>query len=145
MIDKLAAVEERYEELAREMARPELAGDYERLQQLAREHSSLEETVTVYREYRRLSQALEEARAIVAEGADPELVSLAREEIEKTQASIEALEERLRQALIPKDPLADKDVIVEIRAAAGGDEASLFAGDLYRMYTRYAERKGWKT
>ena len=143
MIDKLAAVEERYEELAREMARPELAGDYERLQQLAREHSSLEETVTMYRQHRRLSQALDDARAIVAEGADQDLLSLAQEEIETTQASIGALEEKLRRSLLPKDPFADKDVIVEIRAAAGGDEASLFAGDLYRMYTRYAERKGW--
>lgn len=143
MIDKLAAVEERYEELAREMARPELAGDYERLQQLAREHSSLEETVTMYRQHRRLARALDDARAIVAEGEDPDLVTLAQEEIEKTQASIETLEEKLRRSLLPKDPFADKDVIVEIRAAAGGDEASLFAGDLYRMYTRYAERKGW--
>ena len=143
MIDKLAAVEERYEELAREMARPELAGDYERLQQLAREHSSLEETVTMYREHLRLARALDDARSIVAEGADTDLLSLAREEIETTQASIEALEEKLRHALLPKDPFADKDVIVEIRAAAGGAEASLFAGDLYRMYTRYAERKGW--
>ncbi len=143
MIDKLAAIEERYEELAREMARPELAGDYERLQQLAREHSSLEETVTMYREHLRLSHALDDARAIVDEGADSDLLSLAQEEIEKAQAGIEALEEKLRQAILPKDPFADKDVIVEIRAAAGGDEASLFAGDLYRMYTRYAERKGW--
>jgi peptide chain release factor 1 len=143
MIDKLAAIEARYEELGREMARPEIAGDYDRLQALAREHSSLESTVTMYREHRRLAQALEEARVIVAEGGDADLVGLAREEIEQAQAGIEALEEKLRLALVPKDPLDDKNVIVEIRAAAGGEEASLFAGDLYRMYSRYAERKGW--
>jgi len=143
MIDKLAAIEARYEELGREMARPEIAGDYDRLQALAREHSSLEDTVTMYREHRRLAQALEEARVIVSEGGDSDLVALAQEEIEQTQAGIEALEEKLRLALVPKDPLDDKNVIVEIRAAAGGEEASLFAGDLYRMYSRYAERKGW--
>jgi len=140
MLDKLAAIEQRYEELGREMARPELTGDYERLQALAREHSSLEDVVTIYRELRRLGEALDGARGIVEEGGDPELVALARDEIEQTQAAIDSLQEKLRLALLPKDPFADKDVIVEVRAAAGGEEASLFAADLYRMYSRYAER-----
>jgi peptide chain release factor 1 len=143
MLDKLAAIEARYEELGREMARPDLVGDYERLQTLAREHSSLQDTVSMYREYRSLTKALEEARDIVAEGGDPDLVTLAREEIEQAEAGIESLQEKLHRALIPKDPFDEKDVIVEVRAAAGGQEASLFAGDLYRMYTRFAERKGW--
>jgi len=143
MLDKLAAIEQRYEELGREMARPELTGDYERLQALAREHSSLEDVVTIYRELRRLGDALDGARGIVEEGGDPEMVALAREEIEQTQAAIDALQEKLRLALLPRDPFADKDVIVEVRAAAGGEEASLFAADLYRMYSRYAERQGW--
>ncbi|HLA19166.1 MAG TPA: peptide chain release factor 1 [Dehalococcoidia bacterium] len=143
MLDKLAAVEARYEELGREMARPELAGDYERLQALAREHSSLEDVVTIYRELRRLNEALAGARGIAEEGGDPEMVALAREEIEQTQAAIDALQEKLRLALLPRDPFADKDVIVEVRAAAGGEEASLFAADLYRVYSRYAERQGW--
>jgi peptide chain release factor 1 len=144
MLDKLAVLEARYEELGREMARPELVGDYERLQALAREHSSLEDTVSMYHEYRRLADALEEARTIVADGKDADLVGLAQEEIEQAEAGIEALQEKLHRALVPKDPFDEKDVIVEIRAAAGGDEASLFAGDLYRMYGRYAERQGWK-
>ncbi len=144
MLDKLAAIEARYEELGREMARPELVGDYERLRVLAREHASLQDTVSMYHEYRRLADALEEARAIVADGKDADLVGLAQEEIEQAEAGIEALQEKLHRALIPKDPFDEKDVIVEIRAAAGGDEASLFAGDLYRMYGRYAERQGWK-
>jgi len=143
MFEKLAALEARYEELGQEMARPELVGDYERLQALAREHASLEEVVSMYREYRRLSQALEEARAIAAEGKDPDMVALAQEEMAQAQAGIEALQEKLRRALLPKDPFDEKDVIVEVRAAAGGEEASLFAGDLYRMYSRFAERKGW--
>jgi len=143
MFDKLAAVEARYEELGREMARPELTGDYERLQALAREHSSLEDAVSMYRELRRLHEALDGARGIAQESGDPEMVALAREDIEQTEAAIEALQEKLRLALLPKDPFADKDVIVEIRAAAGGEEASLFAADLYRMYSRYAEREGW--
>src|SRR3990172_4561121 len=140
MLDKLAAVEARYEELGREMARPELAGDYERLQALAREHSSLEDVVTIYRELRRLNEALDGARGIAGESGDPEMVAYAREVIEQTQAAIEAEEEKLRLALLPRDPFAEKDVIVEVRAAAGGEEASLFAADLYRMYSRYAER-----
>ncbi|MEE8345873.1 MAG: peptide chain release factor 1 [Dehalococcoidia bacterium] len=143
MLDKLAAAETRYEELAREMARPEVAGDYERVQVLAREHSSLEDVVSMYRENRRLTQAVEEARAIVAEGGDQELVALAQEEITNAQAGIDALADKVRRALLPKDPYADKNVIVEIRAAAGGEEATLFAGDLYRVYSRYAERHGW--
>src|SRR3970040_534974 len=143
MLDKLAAVEARYEELGREMARPELTGDYERLQALAREHSSLEDVVTITRGLPRLGDALDGARGIVEEGGDPEMAALAREEIEQTEAAIYALQEKLRLALLPRDPFADKDVIVEVRAAAGGEEASLFAADLYRMYSRYAERQGW--
>jgi peptide chain release factor 1 len=143
MFDKLAAIEARYEELGREMARPELVGNYERLQTLAKEHASLEEIVSMYREHRRLSQTLEEAQAIVAEGGDADLVALAQDEADQTQAAIDALDGKLRRALLPKDPMDEKDVIVEIRAAAGGEEASLFAGDLYRMYSRFAERKGW--
>ncbi len=143
MFDKLAALEARYEELGREMARPELVGDYERLQALAREHSSIEDTVSMYREYRALTKALEEARAIVAEGGDPDLVALAQDEVSQCEAGMQELEGKLRRALIPKDPMDEKDIIVEVRAAAGGEEASLFAGDLYRMYSRFAERKGW--
>jgi len=143
MLDKLTAIEQRYEHLGREMARPELTGDYERLQELAREHSSLGDVVAMYRDLKRLIQSADEARAIVAEGGDPEMTALAQEELESAEPAIADLEEKLRRALLPKDPFADKDVIVEIRAAAGGEEASLFAGDLYRMYSRFAERRRW--
>ena len=143
MWNKLEALEARYEQLGREMARPDVVNDYERLQALAREHSSLEDIIALLQEYRRLQGSLAQARAIIEEGGDPEFVALARDEIARDEAAVEALEEKLRRALVPRGPYDDKDVIVEIRAAGGGDEASLFAGDLYRMYSRYAERQGW--
>ena len=143
MFDKLAGIEQRYRELEQEMARPEIAGDYDRLQALAREHSSLQEIVQILNEYRRVEKSLSDARTIAAEAGDPEMTELAREEIATNESRVEELEAKLRRALIPKGKFDDKDVIVEIRAAAGGDEAGLFAGDLYRMYNRYAERQRW--
>jgi peptide chain release factor 1 len=143
MWKKLEAIEQRYRELEAEMARPEVAGDYDRLQGLAREHASLQEIVGILKEYRQVKASLDQAREIVEEGGDAELVSLAREEIERDEAQVAALEEKLRRALVPKGKYDEKDVIVEIRAATGGDEAALFAGDLYRMYSRYAERRRW--
>ena len=143
MWDRLAAIEQRFEELTQEMGRPEVAADYERLQALARERAALEEIVTLYREEREVERALGDARAIVAEGGDPELVALAREEVAALTEQREELEERLKRALLPKDPHDERDVIVEIRAGAGGDEAALFAAQLFRMYSRYAERRRW--
>jgi peptide chain release factor 1 len=143
MFDKLASIRKRYEELGEQMADPEVAGDYERVQKLAREHSQLGEIVRIGDEYTKLKDSISQAHAIVDEGSDAEFVALAREEIAAAESRIAELEVKLRRALIPKGPYDDKDVIVEIRAAAGGDEAGLFAGDLFRMYSRYAERHGW--
>ncbi len=143
MWEKLEEIERRYRELETEMARPEVAGDYDGLQSLAREHASLQEVVGILNEYRHLRESLEQARAILDDDSDHELVSLARDEVERDEVRIELLEDRLQRALVPKDPFDEKDVIVEIRAAAGGDEATLFAGDLFRMYSRYAERRRW--
>ena len=143
MWDRLAAIEQRYRELEEEMSRQEVANDYDRLQALAREHSSLQEIVQILNEYRRLDKALSEARAIVSEGGDAEFVELARDEIAADEARVEELEAKLRRALIPKDRFDDKDVIVEIRGAVGGDEAAIWAGDLLRMYQKYAEAHGW--
>ena len=143
--DRLEAIERRFEELTAEMARPEVASDHERVQALARERSSLEEIVALHREYQQVERALGDARAIVAEGGDPEMVALASEEITTLSSRNDELEERLKRALLPKDPRDERDVIVEIRAGTGGEEAGLFAADLYRMYTRYAEGRGWKT
>ncbi|MFQ6019663.1 MAG: peptide chain release factor 1, partial [Dehalococcoidia bacterium] len=143
MWDNLEAIEKRYEELAAEMARPEVAADYDRLQALAQEHASLAEVVSLYRQHKEVRQSLAEAEAMAAEGGDPELVALARDEADQLSQRLAEIEQSLRRALVPKDPYDDKDVIVEVRAAAGGQEAALFAGDLYRVYSRYAERQGW--
>jgi peptide chain release factor 1 len=144
MWDKLEAIEARYRDLETEMSRPEVAGNYDRLQALAREHSALKNIIDIITEYRGLQSDLGQARHIIEEGGDPEFVALAKDEIEAHEKRIEELEAKLKRALVPKGPYDEKDVIVEIRGAAGGDEAALFAGDLYRMYTRYAERSGWK-
>ncbi|HET9200430.1 MAG TPA: peptide chain release factor 1 [Dehalococcoidia bacterium] len=143
MWDRLADIERRYEELTREMGDPEIAGDYERLRERIREREGIEEVVSAYRAYREADQQLVDARQLVEESTDPELLSLARAEVETLSEHREGLSERLKILLLPRDPNDAKNVIVEIRAAAGGDEAALFAADLYRMYTRYADRKGW--
>ncbi|RLC64638.1 MAG: peptide chain release factor 1 [Chloroflexota bacterium] len=145
MLKRLAKVEERYEELTRLMADPSVAQDYERVTQYAKERAELEDIVVAYRAYKETAEELEETKTLLTDDADPELRELAEAEVTRLQARMDELEARLRQLLLPKDPRDAKDVIVEIRAGAGGDEAGLFAADLYRMYTRYAERQGWKT
>jgi len=143
MWEKLEGIERRYEELAQEMARPEVAADFQRLQTLAKEHASLESIVSLYREYRRVDAALAEAQSLADESSDPELAAMARDEVAQLAQQSQRLEEETRLALLPKDPYDERPVIMEIRAAAGGDEAGLFAGELFRMYSRYAERRRW--
>lgn len=145
MLEKLALVEERYEELNRLMADPEVATDHVRLKELAQEQAEIEELVQTYRQYKANEQELRETEAMLQEGGDTELEELAREEIERLNARQNELYEKLRLMLLPRDPKDEKNVIMEIRAGAGGDEAGLFAADLYRMYTRYAENYGWPT
>ncbi|MBU0705459.1 MAG: peptide chain release factor 1 [Chloroflexi bacterium] len=145
MLERLGKVEERYEELTRLMADPEVAQDYERVAEYAKERSDLEGIVAAYRAYKSAAHELEETKTLLADDADPELRELAEAEVERLEAELADLEPSLRRLLLPKDPRDDKNVIVEIRAGAGGDEAGLFAADLYRMYTRYAERQGWST
>jgi peptide chain release factor 1 len=144
MFDRLQAAERRFEELTAEMATPEVSGDYEKLQALAKERAALEPVVTLYRDWRANEQRHEDARAMLGDN-DPEMAALAREEIDASQAQRGELETALKRALVPRDPRDERDVIVEIRAGTGGDEAALFAADLYRMYTRYADRHRWKT
>ena len=145
MLEKLALVEERYEELNRLMADPEVATDHVRLKELAQEQAEIEELVQTYRQYKANEQELNETEAMLQEGGDEELEELAREEIERLTAKRQELYEKLRLMLLPRDPKDEKNVIMEMRAGAGGDEAGLFAADLYRMYTRYAEKHGWST
>jgi len=144
MFDRLEATEQRYDDLTDEMSRPETSGDYEKLQSLAKERASIEQVVSLYREWKANARAIEEARAVLGD-SDPEIAALAKDELDAENARRAGLEARLRRALVPRDPRDDRDVIVEIRAGTGGDEAALFAADLYRMYTRYADRRGWTT
>ena len=145
MLERLSKVEERYEELMRLMADPAVAQDYERVARYAKERADLEDVVSAYRAYKDTAEELEGTKTLLTDDADPELRELAEGEISDLQARLGELESQLRQLLLPKDPRDAKNVIVEIRAGAGGDEAGLFAANLYRMYTRYAERQGWKT
>ncbi|MCY4145773.1 MAG: peptide chain release factor 1 [Chloroflexi bacterium] len=144
MLDKLAEVESRYLELEALMGDPAIAGDYERVADLAKERASLQAVVDAFRLYKRQADELAGARELLELADDAEMRELAQDEIASLQASASELLERLRLLLLPKDPRDSKDVIVEIRAGAGGDEAGIFAGDLLRLYTRYAEGKRWR-
>jgi len=144
MLEKLKKIEDRFHELTELMARPEVASDYQRLQKLAKERAELERTVELIKEYRSILRDIEEAEEILREGEDGDLEALAKEELKELKERKEKLEDELKLLLLPKDPEDAKDVILEVRAGTGGEEAALFAADLARMYTRYAERKGWK-
>jgi peptide chain release factor 1 len=143
MLEKLQTLEERFESITEEMARPEVVADYQRLQVLAKERASIEDVVSLYRDLRSVTSELEDTRSLINEGSDPDLVHLAREEAATLEEKESRLQEQIKLALLPRDPHDDRDVIVEVRAGTGGEEAGLFAGDLFRMYSRYAERKRW--
>ncbi len=145
MIEKVAAIDRRYEELNRLMADPATTTDPGRLADLAREQSEIEELVMLYRQYLAANDELAGAMLLRDEGGDPEMNELAQVEIDRLEAEQAEREARMHLLLLPKDPLDDKNVIVEIRAGTGGDEAALFAGDLFRMYARWAENHGFKT
>jgi peptide chain release factor 1 len=141
-LETLADIERRYDELEQLMADPAVTTDHLRLQEIGRERSELDDVVTAFRQLRETESAIDDTAALAA---DPEMAELADEEMRLLQDQRETLLARVRTLLIPKDPNDEKDVIVEIRAGTGGDEAALFAADLFRMYTRYAERNRWKT
>ncbi|MEO6577838.1 MAG: peptide chain release factor 1 [Candidatus Limnocylindria bacterium] len=143
MIDRLAELEARHEEIGRQMSTPEAAANPSILADLGRELSRLEPVVATLRAWRTVRDEIDGARAM-ADDPDDEMRTMAREEIERLSGRLTEIEHDLRTQLVPRDPNDDRDVIVEVRAGAGGDEASLFAADLYRMYTRYAERRCWK-
>jgi len=144
MFTKLDNLEKRFEEVNALLASPETAGNPKRLRDLAREHSDLQDTVKKYHEYKAVVKSVAEARDLLNESKDRELREMAQAELEELEPKLNQLEEELKLLLVPKDPNDSKNVIVEIRAGAGGDEAGLFAGDLYRMYTRFVERQGWQ-
>jgi peptide chain release factor 1 len=143
MLDKLAEVEKRYEELERLMSDPQLFGQQREYSKLAKERSELEEIVYRYREWRKVEQEIQDNRQLLEEN-DEAIRELAKEEVNVLRQRKEDLENRLKFLILPKDPNDNKNVMIEIRAGTGGEEAALFAGELYRMYTRYAESQGWR-
>lgn len=144
VFDRLQAVEDRYDKLNELLSDPEIVNDTKKLRDYSKEQSDIQETVEVYREYKEVKEQHLEAKAMLEEKLDPEMREMVKEELDETAKRIEELEARLKILLIPKDPNDDKNVIMEVRGAAGGDEAALFAGDLFRMYSRFAEAQGWK-
>ena len=143
MIDKLDPIIRRYEEIETAMADPEVVVNYERVQELAKERASLEHLVAIAREYRQLLEETADLEALIQEGPEPDLAQMVREELETNQDKLESVTMSLRTALLPRNPNDQRDVIIEIRAGTGGDEAGLFARDLYRAYSRYAQNRGW--
>ena len=144
MIDRLESIARRYREIEQEMARPEVATDHEKVTRLAREQRSLREIVEAYEAYRRARNEMDSARELLRHEKDPDMQEYLRSEERRASEQMTQLEERLKVLLLPKDPNDEKDVVVEIQGAEGGEEAALFAADLFRMYTRWAEKKGWK-
>ncbi len=144
MYDRLQAVEDRYDKLNELLSDPEIVNDPKKLREYSKEQSDIQATVEAYREYKELNQQYKDAKAMLEDKLDADMREMVKEEVSELEEQITALEERLKILLIPKDPNDDKNVIMEVRGAAGGDEAALFAGDLYRMYSRFAESQGWK-
>lgn len=144
LIDKLRTVEARYDELTRQLADPEIVSDSKRYQKTAKTHSELGELVEKYREYKDLDRGISETRAMVRDETDAELRSMAEEELAGLEDRLTKCETALKVLLLPKDPNDERNVILEIRAGTGGDEAALFVADVFRMYTRYAEAQRWR-
>ena len=144
MMERLGRLSARHEELLQALADPGIFADQERYQQVAREQASLAATVTAYREYQRILREAAGAAQLGREETDPELREMAAAEEQRLRDEAEGVRARLVELLTPKDPMADRNIIMEVRAGAGGDEAGLFVGDLFRMYSRFAERNRWK-
>ena len=141
ILNRLAAIEDKFEQLAHQMSDPSLVSDQDRYRQVTKSYSELEKTVARYREYKNVARQIQESQSLMS---DEEMRAMAREELLSLEQRREALLAELRTLLLPRDPNDEKNVIVEIRAGTGGEEASLFAGELFRMYSRYAERRGWQ-
>jgi peptide chain release factor 1 len=145
VFDRLQSVEDRYERLNELLSDPAIINDSNKLREYSKEQSAMQATVEKYRQYKEAREQLQGAKAMLEEKLDAEMREMVKEEVNDLEAQVEELQAQMKVLLIPKDPNDDKNVIFEIRGAAGGDEAALFAGSLYRMYSRYAEAQGWKT
>jgi len=144
MLERLDQIEARYEELTQALASPEIVTDSAKYQKTAKAHSEIAPVVEKYREYKDLTRGIVESKVVLAEEKDPDMRAYAQEELDKLQSRVSAIEEELKALLLPKDPNDEKNIILEIRAGTGGDEATLFGAEIFRMYTRYAEMQRWK-
>jgi peptide chain release factor 1 len=145
MLEKIKNIEKSYAELGETLSDPAVISDYEKFKSLSKKRKSMEETVNIYHEWQEASAARDDAQQLIKTENDPEMKAFLQAEISTAEAKIAELEERMKILLLPRDPNDDKDIMLEIRGSAGGDEANIFAGDLMRMYLRYAEKQGWKT
>ncbi len=145
MFEKVERIEKRYQELGEIIQKPEIIQDYEKFRDLSKQRKTMEETVDIYYKYKAAVEAIDEARQMIHTEKDASMREFLNTEIQENEAKIEQYEQRLKVLLLPRDPMDDKDIMLEIRGSAGGDEANIFAGDLMRMYLRYAQTKGWQT
>ena len=144
MFDRLEDTLRRYEDVTAELGNPDIVNDQEKFRKYMKEQSNLAPIVEAYTEYKASKQNIEDSLQMISEESDEELLEMAREELADSKKKVEELEKKLKILLLPKDPNDDKDIVVEIRAGAGGEEAALFAAELFRMYSHYADTKGWK-
>ena len=144
MFERLEQIEAKYEELNKALGSPEVIGDSAKYQKAAKAHSDMTGIVQKYREYKDVKRGIDDSRQLVAEETDPEMKAYAQSELQELEQRVARIEEELKVLLLPKDPNDEKNIIIEIRAGTGGDEASLFAAEIFRMYNRYAETQRWK-
>ena len=145
MLDKILQIEKKYKELGETLSDPAVIQDYKRFRDLSKQRKSMEETVQLYYDWKKATDAIAEAKEMLHSESDEEMKALIKAEIEENEAKIPQYEEQMKILLLPRDPMDDKDIMLEIRGGAGGDEANIFAGDLARMYMRYADKQGWQT
>ncbi len=145
MFEKVEKIEQRYKELGVTLSKPEVIQDYEKFRDLSKQRKTMEETVNIYYQYKEAVEAIKDAKEMLHSEKDSSMREFLNNEISSNEAKIEEFEHRLKVLLLPRDPMDDKDIMLEIRGSAGGDEANIFAGDLMRMYLRYAQNKGWQT
>ena len=145
MLDKILQIEQKYKELGETLSDPAVIQDYNRFRDLSKQRKSMEETVELYYQWKQTTEAIEDAKVMLQGEKDEEMRAFLKAELEENEAKIPEFEEKMKVLLLPRDPMDDKDIMLEIRGGAGGDEANIFAGDLMRMYLRYADKMGWQT
>jgi len=145
MLDKILLIEEKYNELGVLLSKPEIIQDYNKFKDLSKQRKSMEETVNLYYDWKKATDAIEEAKELLHSESDEEMKTFLKNEIKENTDKLPIYEEKMKILLLPKDPMDDKDIMLEIRGSAGGDEANIFAGDLMRMYMKYADKQGWQT